>query len=76
MDVDMTKGVNIWKCTLGYITLLQRKDMSWEFRLQKYFALSMVKVKYIIMIEVCKEILQMKEFMRIKIDVEVACSYL
>ena len=63
-DADIVEDVDSRKSTFGYLITFSRRIVSWQSRLQKYVALSTIKVEYIVIIEASNELLWMKMFLQ------------
>ena len=62
-DADMARDIDTRKSTSGYVLTFVGGAVSWKSKLQRCIALSTTKAEYIDAIEVCKEMLWMKEFL-------------
>ena len=63
-DSDMARDEDSRKSTSGYLITLSGGVISWQSRLQKCIALSIVEAEFIAVTEACKELLYMKQFLR------------
>ena len=62
-DENMAGDVNSRKSTSGYLITFVGGAVSWQSKLQKYIALSIIEVEYITAAEAFKERLWMKKFL-------------
>ena len=60
----MARDLDSKKSTLGYLITYARGAVAWQFRLQKYVALSTIEAEFITAIKAYKELLWMRKFMR------------
>ena len=63
-DFDMSGDVESCRSTLGYVITYAGGALSWQSRLQKVVALSTIEAEYMAMVEVGKELIWMKNFLR------------
>ena len=63
-DANMVGDIDSRKSTFGYLITFSRRIVSWQSRLQKYVALSTIKVEYIVITEASNELLWMKMFLQ------------
>jgi len=63
-DVDWIGDIDMRRSTLGYMVTFARGVVSWQWKLQKCVALSTKEAEYIVVIEVNKEMLWMKQFLK------------
>jgi len=64
VESDFTSDVDSRKSTTTYVFTLEIGEESWELRLHKVVTLSMTEAEYIAAIEVYKELIWLKNFMK------------
>jgi hypothetical protein len=63
-DADYARDKDARKSTLGYLMTFAGGAVSWQSRLQKCVSLSTTEAEYIAVVEACKEVLWMKNFLQ------------
>jgi len=63
VDLDFAGDIDSQKSTIGYVFTLKNGPLSWVSRLQKVVTLSMTEAEYVAMIEACKKLIWLKDFM-------------
>ena len=64
VDFNFASDVDSWKSTTGYIFTFESESVSQVLRLQKVVVLSTTNAEYITATEACKELIQLKDFMK------------
>jgi len=64
VESDFTSDVDSRKSTTTYVFTLEIGEESWVLRLQKVVTLSMTEAEYVAAIEVYKELIWLKNFMK------------
>jgi len=64
VDSDFVSDKDNRRSTAGYVFTLGNIALSWMSRLQKITALSIMKAKYVAVIETYKELIRLKDFIK------------
>ena len=62
-DSDMASDVNSKKSVSRFLITFTRGAVSWQSKLQKCIALSIIEAEFIVITESCKEALWMRRFL-------------